>query len=154
MKEISKIIKKSIRNEDFAIRFGGEEFLIFLFNIDPLNAIKKASNIKDEFANKIFTYENESFTKTLSIGIAKANAAKWTQMATILNPENKWIVIVQDADDFWWSFGYRFGARISLHQFKTGLRGEDDGYSLEIQGIENNKILTAIDEDYVKNFVI
>ena len=83
LKEISKIIKKSIRNEDFAIRFGGEEFLIFLFNIDPLNAIKKANNIKDEFSKKIFTYENESFTKTLSIGIAHHVIEKNTIWQTI-----------------------------------------------------------------------
>jgi len=94
------------------------------------------------------------FTTSLTIGVAKANASKWKEMSTILNPENKWIFIVQDADNFWWTGGAQFGARISMYQFKTGARGEDEGYTFEIQGIENNKILTSIDTDYVNTYVI
>ena len=67
-----KIIKKSIRNEDFAIRFGGEEFLIFLFNIDPLNAIKKA-NKQNEIALICFDAEPE-FLEMIQNGDLVASA--------------------------------------------------------------------------------
>lgn len=93
------------------------------------------------------------FTDTLTVGVAKATAAKWLKMKDILNPEDKWIFIVQDADNFWWTGGAQFGAKISAYQFKTGARGEDDGYNFTFTAISNNKLLTAIDEDYVNTYV-
>lgn len=70
LKGISEVLRSNIKGSDLAIRFGGEEFLLMLFNITPQNAIKKADEIRIEFSNKIFKNENESFSKTLSIGIA------------------------------------------------------------------------------------
>ncbi len=93
------------------------------------------------------------FTDTLTVAIAAGNATKWKQMATLINPENKWIYIVQDSDGFWWTGGYRHGARISAYSFKNGLREEDNGYNLTITAISENKLLTNIDEDYVINYV-
>lgn len=93
------------------------------------------------------------FTDTLTVAVAKATAAKWLQMRNILNPEDKWIFIVQDADGFWWTGGYRHGARISVYQFKTGLRGEDEGYGFTFSAVSENKLLTSLDEDYIINFV-
>ena len=93
------------------------------------------------------------FTDTLTFAVSKGNATKWTQMATLLNPENKWMFVVQDADGFWWTGGYRHGARISAYNYKTGARGGDDGYTLEVKAVSENKILTSIDEDYVINYI-
>jgi len=93
------------------------------------------------------------FTDTLSVAIAKYDAAKWTQMATLLNPENKWIYIMQDADGYYWTGGYLHGAKISAYNFKTGARGEDNGCTLEIQAVSENKLLVNIDENYVINYV-
>ena len=41
-----------------------------LFNITPENAMKKANEIRVEFSNKIFKSSEDSFSKTLSIGVA------------------------------------------------------------------------------------
>jgi diguanylate cyclase (GGDEF)-like protein len=70
LKGISEVLRSNIKGSDLAIRFGGEEFLIMLFNITPENALKKADEIRIEFSKKIFKSENENFSKTLSIGIA------------------------------------------------------------------------------------
>jgi len=94
------------------------------------------------------------FTDNLNIGIAKANATKWTQMATIINPENKWVYVVQTIDDFYWCGGYRHGARISAYSYQTGARGEDNGYKLTITAVSENKLLTNLDENYVINSII
>lgn len=70
LKGIADILRANIKGSDLAIRFGGEEFLIMLFNITPENAMKKADEIRIEFSNKIFKNSEESFSKTLSIGVA------------------------------------------------------------------------------------
>ena len=93
------------------------------------------------------------FTDVMTVAVAKANAQKWTKMATVLNPDNKWVGIVQDANGFWWTFGYRHGAKIETYQFKTGTREEDNGYAFTFSAISENKILTNIDENYVINYV-
>lgn len=87
LKGVSAVIKTSIRNEDFAVRFGGEEFLIFLFNIEPSNAIKKANDIRVEFSKKVFKCEVETFSKTLSIGVAHYSFSHDTIWQTIKNAD-------------------------------------------------------------------
>lgn len=70
LKGISDVLRANIKGSDLAIRFGGEEFLILLFNITPQNAIKKAEEIRIEFSKKIFKSNEGDFSKTLSIGIS------------------------------------------------------------------------------------
>ena len=70
LKGIADVLKSNIKGSDLAIRFGGEEFLIMLFNITPENAIKKANEIRIEFSKKVFKSADESFSKTLSIGLS------------------------------------------------------------------------------------
>jgi diguanylate cyclase (GGDEF)-like protein len=67
---VSKVIKNSIRASDLAIRFGGEEFLVLLYNCKEEFILEVAEKIRLTFASeKIFTGK-ESFSKTLSIGAA------------------------------------------------------------------------------------
>ena len=40
------VIKSSIRSSDIAIRYGGEEFLVLLYNCDEENVLKIADNIR------------------------------------------------------------------------------------------------------------
>lgn len=70
LKGISDVLRANIKGSDLAIRFGGEEFLILLFNITPQNAIKKAEEIRIEFSKKIFKSNEGDFSKTLSIGLS------------------------------------------------------------------------------------
>jgi len=94
------------------------------------------------------------FTDTLTLAVNYATAAKWLKMKDVLNPENKWIFVVQDADGYWWTGGYRHGASISTYSFASGARGEDNGYQFVISAISENKLLTAIDENYVNNYIL
>ncbi len=65
---ISSVIQKSIRGSDIAIRFGGEEFLILLYNCDDKYIAEVASKIGQEFAKQEIKAKDEVFSKTLSIG--------------------------------------------------------------------------------------
>ncbi|MGM0519515.1 MAG: GGDEF domain-containing protein [Campylobacterota bacterium] len=65
---VSRVIKDSIRKADIAIRYGGEEFLVLLYNCDEENILKIANNIRRNFAKEVISADNESFSKTLSVG--------------------------------------------------------------------------------------
>ena len=68
LKGLSDVFKKSILKEDIVFRFGGEEFLIFMPDINT--ALDTAVKIKDNFENKIFKVNGNNFNKTLSIGLS------------------------------------------------------------------------------------
>ncbi len=65
---ISRVIKESIRESDVAIRFGGEEFLVLLYNCTNEHISDVCQKIGEEFAREEIKAKNEVFTKTLSIG--------------------------------------------------------------------------------------
>ncbi|MFA7084558.1 MAG: GGDEF domain-containing protein [Arcobacteraceae bacterium] len=70
LQKLSKTMKDTITSSEFIIRFGGEEFLIIMKNPTEESAASLANKINEEFANLVFTFNNESFSKTVSIGYA------------------------------------------------------------------------------------
>jgi diguanylate cyclase (GGDEF)-like protein len=71
LRAVAKIIKKNIRNEDVVIRYGGEEFLLFLPNQKPDAAFVVIDRIRRIVASRIFTTMNhqQHFNVTLSSGL-------------------------------------------------------------------------------------
>ena len=70
IKIISRVIKNKIRQSDIAIRYGGEEFLVLLYNCDKKDARGISENIRDEFSKQEITGNGEVFKKTLSVGFS------------------------------------------------------------------------------------
>ncbi|PLY09392.1 MAG: GGDEF domain-containing protein [Arcobacter sp.] len=70
LQKLSKTMKAAITDKEFIIRFGGEEFLIIMKNPTEESANELATKINQEFAKLVFTFNNESFSKTVSIGYA------------------------------------------------------------------------------------
>ncbi|WP_200762760.1 GGDEF domain-containing protein [Nitrosophilus alvini] len=68
IRTVSKVIKNSIRSSDIAIRFGGEEFLVLLYNCDKDAVTKIAEKIRTEFSKQKIKSPDGYFTKTLSVG--------------------------------------------------------------------------------------
>ncbi len=73
---LTDLLKKSIKGSDIALRLGGEEFLLILFNITSKDAIKIANNIRENFSQLIFDVNGNHFSKTISIGIAQHHTLK------------------------------------------------------------------------------
>jgi len=68
LQRLAKTMKENITNNEFIVRFGGEEFIIIMRNPTEQSAEKLANKINKEFEKIVFNYNNESFSKTVSIG--------------------------------------------------------------------------------------
>lgn len=70
LKEVSSIIIKHIKTTDLATRWGGEEFLIFLFESSINEAYVLAENIRQEIQNKVIVTDKFQIQITASFGIS------------------------------------------------------------------------------------
>lgn len=113
--EIGKVLLDSIREADLAIRYGGEEFVILLYNASDEGTFNVAHKIHSAFANIIFDVGNgETMQKTMSIGISK---------------------FPTDADTIWKCIKF---ADTALYVAKTTGRNKIVTYSAEMS--ENNNL--------------
>ncbi|MFZ3135754.1 MAG: GGDEF domain-containing protein [Thermodesulfovibrionales bacterium] len=71
LKETSNIIKKGVRNADLAIRFGGEEFLVLLVDVQPGAALEISNKIRAAMEQTKITITGGVINKTISIGISE-----------------------------------------------------------------------------------
>jgi diguanylate cyclase (GGDEF)-like protein len=74
IKRIAEIINQSIRTTDKAARFGGEEFVVLLREIEQDTAMLLAERIRTSIEQATMTHGETNFAATVSIGIA-INAA-------------------------------------------------------------------------------
>jgi diguanylate cyclase (GGDEF)-like protein len=70
LKELSKVLKNSVRASDMVIRYGGEEFLIILQNAEGDAADRVAENIRAAVEAMKVNVGSITLQKTISIGIA------------------------------------------------------------------------------------
>ena len=68
--ETAKVFKKLLKGLDLAVRYGGEEFVIITFNTTNEEAVMIANSIREEFGKIVFNTTQESFSKSLSIGVS------------------------------------------------------------------------------------
>jgi len=68
----AEIFKNSIRDNDILIRYGGEEFLLFINTRKDVNsAIEVCERIRKNIEGYIFEYDNQEILVTVSIGLNK-----------------------------------------------------------------------------------
>jgi len=72
LKEMAVAIKNSIRREDIIGRYGGEEFIVALPEIDNYNAMVFAEKIRRLVEKHIFRFEDIVIPITISIGVSSA----------------------------------------------------------------------------------
>ncbi len=66
---MAKIMGKSVRQSDYIIRMGGEEFLIILMDALEEKVSETAERIRADLEAHVFKTPSGSFTKTMSIGM-------------------------------------------------------------------------------------
>ena len=70
LQAVSKIISDAIRGQDLAGRYGGEEFVVMLFNTNAKEAMIVAERIRKTIENYKYEYEGEKLKVTISIGVS------------------------------------------------------------------------------------
>lgn len=73
LKSVANIIKIKVSNLGFAIRWGGEEFLICFYKINAEKAYELLTEIKNEIENTIIEYEDKKISITMTFGMAKGD---------------------------------------------------------------------------------
>ena len=69
LKQVSDRLKQCVRRTDIVFRYGGDEFVIILSNVDHEETIKTANRILDNFASP-FNINNYDLYTSPSIGIS------------------------------------------------------------------------------------
>ncbi len=73
LSSFAKILKNSFRDEDVVMRYGGEEFLCAMNNIQTEGAYDKAEKIRKVVEETIFTWKDTNIRITISCGISVFN---------------------------------------------------------------------------------
>ena len=70
LKKIGIIFKESIRNIDYAARYGGDEFIVLLPEVESRGALEVADRLRERVAAETLTCEIKRVPVSLSIGVA------------------------------------------------------------------------------------
>lgn len=70
LKEVARAIRESIRLEDLAARFGGEEFSVLLIQCDPDKGFVLGERIREAIGSRKVRYADLELSVTVSIGVA------------------------------------------------------------------------------------
>lgn len=90
LQQVAKIIKTSIRSQDMASRYGGEEFTVMLSNTSKEEALAVSERIRQNIEHHDFFYEERHMKVTISGGLAIFSATE--------NPITSAKVLVDQAD--------------------------------------------------------
>lgn len=82
--EVGKIIRANIRKVDFAARYGGDEFLVVLAEINLEGAKTFANRLRTRIAETTFKSDNFSIQLSASLGLALVNPTEVTVDARAL----------------------------------------------------------------------
>ncbi|MBB5021047.1 diguanylate cyclase [Desulfurispira natronophila] len=108
LKETAAVLRSTVRDSDVVIRFGGEEFLILLLDVEPGDAVQVAEKIRANIENMKINVPDAILQKTISIGVSEFPG---------------------DTDGFWQSIKY---ADVALYQAKDGGRNQVVRFSEEM----------------------
>ncbi len=70
LRELGKMLASAFRKSDIIIRYGGEEFLVVLFDIMPDKCLKMMEDLRREIEIRTFKFQRHKIKITISIGLA------------------------------------------------------------------------------------
>lgn len=71
LRKLGLLLKEKTRaDNDIACRYGGEEFILVLPDIDETTALKRAEELREQFMKLDFSFTDKALSTTISIGIA------------------------------------------------------------------------------------
>jgi diguanylate cyclase (GGDEF)-like protein len=88
LKKIGAIFQESIRNIDYAGRYGGDEFIVLLPEVGSTRALEVADRLRERVAAETLTSETEKVPVSLSIGVATLPEHGETPEAIVASADN------------------------------------------------------------------
>lgn len=70
LKEVASILRRHVRKSDLAIRYGGEEFMLILFENDKNGALRVAERVRQDVESHEFSWRGSPLRLTASSGVA------------------------------------------------------------------------------------
>ena len=70
IKTLARLMKQRVRRADVVGRYGGEEFVVVMFDSTPAGALERIDRIRQDFAEIYHAYDDGIFAATFSAGIA------------------------------------------------------------------------------------
>lgn len=70
IKTLAHLLRQRLRRQDSIGRYGGEEFAVVLPDCDASGALRLLEDVRLRFGEIVFVHEGQSFTVTLSAGVA------------------------------------------------------------------------------------
>ncbi len=89
LREFANRMRENKRRSDFLFRYGGEEFMFLLPQIDITRAMKVAEKIREKCQNRIYDYENRQLVITVSIGVSSIKKYQIKQAETLIKFADK-----------------------------------------------------------------
>lgn len=80
LKEVSRLMKETLRQQDVLSRWGGEEFILLLPETDTMGANKVIDFLRKEIAGYKFQCQSNSFSITMTFGIALFDGSESVEM--------------------------------------------------------------------------
>ena len=71
LKEIADTIKSTVREADIVVRFGGEEIMVILVDVEEGKSKEVAEKIRKAVEDKVINFSGGSLKKTVSIGVCE-----------------------------------------------------------------------------------
>jgi len=115
IKIIANTLVENTRDSDYVIRYGGEEFVVLLYNCDAKYIMQVAQNIRIAFSKRKISAGSTNFSKTISIGAS---------------------IFPDTADSFWQCIKY---ADIALYHAKETGRNKVVLFDKSLLKDENDK---------------
>jgi len=89
IKDIAKILRRTVRNIDFSARYGGEEFAVVLPEVDAEGAAVVAERIRKSIEDSDFSGEEGPVHVTVSMGVAEFKPKKMRSPSQIIAEADK-----------------------------------------------------------------
>ncbi|MCY1375509.1 putative diguanylate cyclase DgcT [compost metagenome] len=67
---VAEVMREQVRDTDYAGRYGGEEFVVLLPDVDSAAATLFAERLRRRIESLLVTYEGQGIPFTISLGVA------------------------------------------------------------------------------------
>jgi diguanylate cyclase (GGDEF)-like protein len=84
---VADVMREQVRDTDYAGRYGGEEFVVLLPDVDSAGAMLFAERLRQRIESLLVTYEGQGIPFTISLGVADLS-----------HPTQEYLQLIERAD--------------------------------------------------------